>query len=354
MTQVKAPNKLQQGIAAAKSGNKPLARQHLLQAIETYPDNESCWLWLAIVAESPEERTGYLQQALTINPDNQRTLQAIAQLQVQIAQRAVSAAPTFHCPLCHKPVPDSAEQCAACGAFLTLTDIEAVLNNDRIDQVEMNAAIHRLKHTQASNGARADVYYHLALAYLNLNQLEAGTAVLQSVLRFRPNDQTLREQVRALQERALQERQTMAAKPVPAEPAPKPPTAVFTPAMSKQSCIMIVDDSPTIRKLVGATLTRQGYDVISAVDGMDALSKLNEQSPDLILLDITMPRMDGYQLCRIVKNNNETKDIPVIMLSGNDGFFDKVRGRMSGSTDYITKPFEPRELAQTVNKYTRR
>ncbi len=115
--------------------------------------------------------------------------------------------------------------------------------------------------------------------------------------------------------------------------------------------ILVVDDSPTIRKLVGATLKKRHYQVIAAADGMEALSKLNDELPDLILLDITMPRMDGYQLCKIIRGNKETKDIPVIMLSGKDGFFDKVRGRMAGSTEYMTKPFKPKMLLQMVKKY---
>ena len=114
---------------------------------------------------------------------------------------------------------------------------------------------------------------------------------------------------------------------------------------------MVVDDSPTVRKLVAIKLEKHGHRVILAVDGMDALSKLNEEVPDLILLDITMPRLDGYQLCKIIKSNAAYKHIPVVMLSGKDGFFDKVRGRMAGSAAYITKPFEPETLLSTIDAY---
>jgi twitching motility two-component system response regulator PilG len=78
---------------------------------------------------------------------------------------------------------------------------------------------------------------------------------------------------------------------------------------------------------------------------------LNEHTPDLILLDITMPRMDGYQVCKVIKQNPYTKHIPVVMLSGNDGFFDKVKGKLAGATDYITKPFEEAPLAASVQKH---
>ena len=117
------------------------------------------------------------------------------------------------------------------------------------------------------------------------------------------------------------------------------------------STILVVDDSPTICRLVVTTLEKRGFEVLTAADGMEALAKLNEQLPDLILLDITMPRLDGYQLCKIIKGNAATKDTPVIMLSGKDGFFDKVKGRMAGAVGYITKPFKPRTLLETVNKH---
>jgi twitching motility two-component system response regulator PilG len=112
-----------------------------------------------------------------------------------------------------------------------------------------------------------------------------------------------------------------------------------------------VDDSPTVRKLISSKLEKCGHEVICAVDGMDALEKIEESIPDLILLDITMPRMDGYQVCKQIRSNEATQNIPIVMISGNDGFFDKVRGKMAGTTNYITKPFGPETLMKTVNEY---
>lgn len=122
--------------------------------------------------------------------------------------------------------------------------------------------------------------------------------------------------------------------------------------MAAQATIMVVDDSPTICRLVATTLEKRDYQVIIAADGMEALAKMNETLPDLILLDITMPRLDGYQLCKIIKGNDLTRHIPVVMLSGKDGFFDRVKGRMVGALDYITKPFKPEVLLQVVARHT--
>ncbi|MBA3975638.1 MAG: pilus assembly protein PilG [Candidatus Solibacter sp.] len=114
---------------------------------------------------------------------------------------------------------------------------------------------------------------------------------------------------------------------------------------------MAVDDSLTVRKIVSITLERLGYRVVTAKEGSEALVVAAEAQPDLILLDITMPGMDGYQVCKAIKQNPATRRIPVVMLSGKDGFFDKVKGRLAGATDYITKPFHEATLAEAVKKY---
>ena len=115
--------------------------------------------------------------------------------------------------------------------------------------------------------------------------------------------------------------------------------------------VMVVDDSPTVRKLVSLTLERRGYRVISAFDGVAAIKELGLCRPDLILLDINMPRLDGYRLCKLIKKHEATQSIPVVMLSGKDGMFDKLRGRLVGCSDYITKPFEADALTHKVAKY---
>lgn len=114
--------------------------------------------------------------------------------------------------------------------------------------------------------------------------------------------------------------------------------------------VLVVDDSPTVQKIVSVTLSRQGYKVEVSSNAMQALAKLNDVIPDIILLDINLPHMDGYQLCKIIKGNELTKEVPVVMLSGKDGFFDKMRGKMVGATDYITKPFEPNTLVSAIKK----
>jgi twitching motility two-component system response regulator PilG len=115
--------------------------------------------------------------------------------------------------------------------------------------------------------------------------------------------------------------------------------------------VLVVDDSPTVRKIVQMTLQREHIKVITAADGLSALTSVADNMPALILLDIQLPRMDGYHICQIIRKNLQFRQIPIIMLSGKDGLFDKMRGRLAGSTEYITKPFDSAELVRTVKKH---
>ncbi len=386
MSQPDASTLLKLGISAAKSGNKRLAQQYFLRVIETQPNYESSWLWLAITAGSRTEQEGYLQQALAINPDNTQTKAALAKLQARrkpspttslkpaIEQKRAAplpmkktavpkktavaptpkpkppikkvpvaptpkpkpkrALPTWHCPLCQATFPKSQETCPSCHAILSPVQAKEALSNTAVDRDALSKAICRLKNKPAGRIERSKQLYWIGIAHLNLGQLDTAVTHIQTASTLNKGERSWHDLLMQLQtaQKSIQQK----------EEPPKEPAA---------GSILIVDDSLTIRKLVTMTLKPQKYKIEEAVDGMDALTKLNDNTYDLILLDITMPRMDGYQLCKIVKGNKQTKDIPVIMLSGKDGFFDKVRGRMAGATDHISKPFEPNGLVKTVKKY---
>ncbi|MFO1365064.1 MAG: twitching motility response regulator PilG [Moraxella sp.] len=115
--------------------------------------------------------------------------------------------------------------------------------------------------------------------------------------------------------------------------------------------VMIIDDSKTIRRTAEMLLAKAGCDVVTAVDGFDALAKIADSNPDLIFVDIMMPRLDGYQTCSLIKNNADFAAKPVIMLSSKDGLFDKARGRIVGSDEYLTKPFSKEELFDAIERH---
>ncbi|MFZ6688016.1 response regulator [Undibacterium sp. SXout11W] len=124
------------------------------------------------------------------------------------------------------------------------------------------------------------------------------------------------------------------------------------PASNENLKIMVIDDSSTIRRSAEIFLGQAGYKIVLAEDGFDALAKINDSHPDLIFCDILMPRLDGYQTCALIKKSAKFRDTPVIMLSSKDGLFDRARGAMVGSDEYLTKPFTKDSLLKTVRNYT--
>ena len=132
-----------------------------------------------------------------------------------------------------------------------------------------------------------------------------------------------------------------------ADATPAPSAAPASPSVR----VLVIDDSNTIRRSAEIFLRQGGHEVVLAEDGFDALAKVNDHTPDLIFCDILMPRLDGYQTCAIIKRNPRFAAVPVIMLSSKDGVFDKARGRMVGSEDYLTKPFTKEQLLRAVAQY---
>ncbi|MDA3913518.1 twitching motility response regulator PilG [Oleiagrimonas sp.] len=115
--------------------------------------------------------------------------------------------------------------------------------------------------------------------------------------------------------------------------------------------VMVIDDSKTIRRTAETLLKKEGCDVQTAVDGFEALSKISDLKPQIIFVDIMMPRLDGYQTCALIKNNRQFRSTPVIMLSSKDGLFDKARGRIVGAEQYLTKPFTRDELLEAIRRH---
>ena len=121
---------------------------------------------------------------------------------------------------------------------------------------------------------------------------------------------------------------------------------------AKKPRILVIDDSATIRRSAESMLASDGCEVFTAENGFEALSKITRHRPDLIFVDIMMPRLDGYQTCAIIKNNADFRDTPVVMLTSKDGLFDIARGRVVGSDQYLTKPFTREELLGAVRQHT--
>jgi twitching motility two-component system response regulator PilG len=327
--------RLQAGVALGRAGNREAARQMFLEVTEQDPRNELAWQWLAAVAASLQDAIVCLDRVLQLNPGNERARTGLNQYRAQLA----AASPRWTCPLCLTAANTPAHRCPACGCVLSLADPLALLAANPTAPAKARAAAERLERV-VQRSPDFTSRFQLGLAYFNLKQYDPGLTQLQEAARVVPADQGFRSQVNALVRAVANHNGAQPEKP---PEAPK----------KYNGFILVVDDSPTVRKLVSMTMEKHGYRVVTAADGYEATDQVCKELPDLILMDITMPGMDGYQLCRLIKNNPETAKVPVVMLSGKDGFFDKIRGRLAGSTQYLTKPFKPEVLLQAVKKHCR-
>lgn len=400
--------KFRAGVKAVHEGDREGARRLLLEAAETEPNSEEVWLRLASVSEYPEELLVFLNNALRINPTNGNARQWAQATETLISksfaacrasepatsndvadakentrwkrvlsfnsneETAETHAETFHkhqtfdeenllvgdgqnkigssgareaieremskivcCPFCGCENEPQAFVCPSCLAVLTLSDLEMLLAHADADREIVRQAVERMEAEKDFGDFGVGELKVLGIGQINLKNLRGGFSYLREAAQADPNDVVLSSQVNALAIRLSE---------IEAQESIHSSTA-------KNKTILVVDDSETVRKLISGKLEKAGHVVLCAFDGMDALEKIEENAPDLILLDITMPRMDGYQVCKMIRTNEKTKDIPIVMISGKDGFFDKVRGRMAGTTGYITKPFGPETLMKTVENY---
>ncbi len=242
---------------------------------------------------------------------------------------------TFACPFCSAEEEAQAFVCGSCRTMLTLSDLEMLLAHGEADREILRQAVSRMEDERNRRDFDIEDLKLLAIGQINLKNLRQGFDYLNEAAQINPNDVVLSSQVNSLKIRLseIEDQQSI------------------HDSMPKNRKILVVDDSATVRKLISGKLEKSGHEVFCAVDGLDALEKIKEFVPDLILLDINMPRMDGYQVCKLIRSDEATKDVPVVMISGKDGFFDKVRGRMAGTTGYITKPFGPETLMKMVETY---
>ena len=256
-----------------------------------------------------EEAAVHDQEA---EPEPQPVEEATAEVKEEPAEVEESLA----CPVCEAGWAEPQRICMECRAITDPILVDDAPQHEGADRSALRAAQKRIS-AALDTTPTFELYRALGLVYLNLRQSNDALEQFREAQRIDGSDENIGLAVEALEKRQL---------------------------------IMAVDDSKTVQRMISSVLEKERYRVAIAGDGLQALARLDEEMPALVLLDITMPRMDGYQACKVISGNEATKHIPVIMLSGKDGFFDKVRGRMVGASNYITKPFEPAALLKAIRK----
>lgn len=246
----------------------------------------------------------------------------------------VSAA-TNKCPFCGMPNEPQAFSCETCRAVLTLSDIESLLHNLTADRETIKNAVTQMEAEWNLRDFSEDELTALGIGHMNLGNYSGGFKYIQEASRLNPNNVVLAAQLNTIAIRLDEMKRQDEVRE----------------AMPSGKTILVVDDSATVRKLISGKLEKSGHHVICAEDGVEALERFEASMPDLVLLDISMPKMDGYEVCKQIRSNPAAKDLPIVMISGKDGFFDKVRGRLAGTTGYVTKPFGPETLMKALETY---
>ncbi|HMQ02336.1 MAG TPA: response regulator [Pyrinomonadaceae bacterium] len=285
----------------------------------------------------PFEQTQFGESSTTSGATEMETPQSSAVAAVPDEGYQNESFRTASCPFCSLENDGQAFTCQGCFAVLTLSDIELVLANQQADKNAIRKAVDEMESERLRREYSEAELTTLGIGHLNLRNLQFGYNCLHEASQLNPDNVLLGAQVNSLLIRLDEIRRQEEAHG----------------SMVTGKTILVVDDSPTVRKLIAGKLEKCGHEVHCSSDGVEAIEQLESLRPDLVLLDIAMPKMDGYQVCKLIRSNTATKDVPVVMISGKDGFFDKVRGRMAGTSGYITKPFGPETLMKAVDSYLR-
>ncbi len=352
-------SRLKDEVNDANASNDPLAQAiHLIEGnhfkkgharivafLKTHPKSCKAWLWYSRCLGNLQSISVVLNKCKQICPKNRQLVEEIGILKQ--AYKHVKDERLRRCPFCWSPLDQRVQQCYYCKSRLFISD---ALKQNTLKQVKSKYlidAVTRYTYVVAHENNVKAVYY-LSLANCNLDKAEEALDLLNEASRINPDNKFLSDQLNIVINHVatrLNKYEGSATKQAKKTTHIKPAVDI------SRKKILIVEDSPTTRKVVVLTLKQKGYALVEARDGLEALSKIDEERPDLVLLDIILPKMDGYRILSIIKKSPELRDTPVILLTSKDGLLNKVKGRLAGSTAYLTKPFKPKELIETVRKH---
>lgn len=314
--------------------------------LKTNPNSSMAWFWYSRCLGRIEAISDALSKCSRLAPDNGQISEEIKKIE-QAPLHVKNDALVQRCPFCWSPLNPKAYRCYYC---LSTLSIAGALREGTLNQVNIKTLIDAVtRYTDVlarENNIKAA--YYLSLANCNLNKAEEALDLLNQAHRKNPDNQFLAKQLNVVVDHVAS--RLTSYEDVVTQKTNK--GEWVKPLVSKKmKKILVVDDSPTTRKVIALTLKQKGYALVEAQNGLEALSMIDEEHPDLILLDIILPKMDGYKILSIIKKTPELKDTPVILLTSKDGLIHKVKGKLAGSAAYLTKPFEPKELIHAVGKH---
>ena len=326
------------------------AHADIVQYMKKNRKSAVAWVWYSRIQGNAEIMKKALKVAASLDPDN--PLVKEEQLKFASVSPYLSDGVLQKCYFCWAPLNKNSSGCRYCRGYQVVTR-ETLAQPGLADAGWLNQAQERYTRLLGKHPRSLVALYCLALVGINNRNFHDALAYLDKAAKIAPDKVLFANHLKVLLDhlahRSVEEQPISGKTETVSVSAPeKTVAAVASPA---QKMILVVEDSSTTRKVISITLSRQGYRVVEAADGLEALSKVSEERPNLIMLDVILPKMDGYKILSIIKSNKEFKEIPVIMLTSKDGFINKMKGKMAGASAYLTKPFDPDMMIAEIQKY---
>lgn len=299
------------------------------------------WFWYSRTIGIKKSVGDALDRAFHLAPEDAEIVEE--KRRYRRAEGVISDERVKRCPFCWAPLNLSVLQCASCGLHLLISAGSLSMEGDQGDPNVIDESVKRFSQVlDREEGRNLYASFYMAIAHYNLKDPDRTLELLNDTVALSGGQPFFSEQLKLYLDwmaslQVVDVGEVESERPVDAE--------------GQGKTILVVEDSATTRKVIAVTLSMKGYRIIEAVDGLEALSKLNEEIPDLMLLDIILPKMNGYEILSIIRNKREFKNLPVIMLTSRDGFMNRMKGKIAGSSAYLTKPFNPEELLRTIVKY---
>lgn len=343
---VKRDAMLTEGIELCEGMHLKKAQSLLLQVVSKDADNMLAWLWLSRTVSNMKQLRVALTKAYKLAPGHKDVRHDIRMF--SLAGKA-GLAEVRHCPYCYAPISEKATHCPGCDGILAISEDALGTMSSKGNSEEFRAALERFENVLIRE-INLPVLFYAALACLHLNDYSSAleyleqlqqcvgpqgsmyTITVERIVAFVASKQVKEEISEDLSDTVQIDKE--------------PSVSVV-----QKKKILVVEDSPTTRKVIKMTLERNNFIVVEAGDGVEALIKINDEQPDIILLDVMLPKLDGYGILSVLKNNTKMKGVPVIMLTSKDGLKDKLKGRFSSASAYLTKPFKPEVLVEKVNQF---
>lgn len=302
--------------------------------------NYIAWLWYSRIVGKTESILKTLNEAHKWGNADREIL-----LENQRNQSLLLTAPSTvkRCPFCWTVLVDDPLFCGNCSSQLTIRQGRA---EEPAHHAQLGTAVARYLRVHTLDPKNVQVAYCLALGHFNLGRIDQSLSFLRIAEQHAPGVQLYRQAIDLLESSGQKDPPV---RPVPVEA--KTPVKPASSPKANQKSILVIEDSQTSRKVISMVLAREGYHIIEASTGLDGVRAARGTTPSLILLDVMLPDMTGYDVLPRLKEMPHLKDVPAIMLTGKTGSADRVLGMRAGSSEYLTKPFNPQKLIETIKKY---